>query len=235
MKKKRILVLATGGKTVELGGGSGFMEMAEFSRTNPPILDADIAAVASNYSNGGVWQKADKLKVPFVYFPAPFTAERYRRLVKETEADFVMCSGWTNLVQGLDPRRTINIHPAPLPGFGGPGMYGHHVHDAVIKAMEEDKINQSAVSMHFVVDRGPNKTAYDKGPVFFKMPVLIRQDDTAETLAKRVNEKERAWQSHILNLVVNGHIWLGGIAESWQVYADKKFTGEIPGFTGRYI
>jgi folate-dependent phosphoribosylglycinamide formyltransferase PurN len=82
-------------------------------------------------------------------------------------------------------------------------MYGHYVHEAVMAAYHRGEITQSAVSMHFV-----DETAYDHGPIIFQMPVLIRSDDDAETLAKRVNEKERAWQSHILNLVVHGYIYL---------------------------
>jgi folate-dependent phosphoribosylglycinamide formyltransferase PurN len=70
-------------------------------------------------------------------------------------------------------------------------------------AYHRGEIIQSAVTMHFV-----DETAYDHGPIIFQMPVLIRSDDDAESLAKRVNEKERAWQSHILNLVVHGHIYL---------------------------
>jgi phosphoribosylglycinamide formyltransferase-1 len=57
--------------------------------------------------------------------------------------------------------------------------------------------------MHFV-----DEAAYDHGPIIFQMPVLIRPDDDAESLAKRVNEKERAWQSYILNLVAHRHIYL---------------------------
>jgi phosphoribosylglycinamide formyltransferase-1 len=82
-------------------------------------------------------------------------------------------------------------------------MYGHHVHEAVMAAFHRGEIIQSAVSMHFV-----DEAAYDHGPIIFQMPVLIRPDDDAETLAKRVNEKERAWQSHILNLVVHRYIYL---------------------------
>ena len=114
-----------------------------------------------------------------------------------------MCSGWLKFVRGLDPARTVNIHPGPLPRFGGPGMFGHHVHEAVMAAYHRGEITQSAVTMHFVDD-----VAFDNGPIFFQMPVLIRPDDDAETLAKRVNEKERAWQSHVLNLVVHRHIYL---------------------------
>ena len=82
-------------------------------------------------------------------------------------------------------------------------MFGHHVHEAIMAAYHRGEITQSAVTMHFVDDIG-----YDNGPVIFQLPVLIRPDDDAETLARRVNEKERAWQSHILNLVVHRQICL---------------------------
>ena len=70
-------------------------------------------------------------------------------------------------------------------------------------AYRRGEVTQSAVTVHFVDD-----VAFDHGPIIFQMPVLIRPDDDAETLAQRVNEKERAWQSHILNLVVHRHIYL---------------------------
>jgi phosphoribosylglycinamide formyltransferase-1 len=82
-------------------------------------------------------------------------------------------------------------------------MYGHYVHEAVMAAYHRGEIIQSAVTMHFVDD-----VAYDNGPIIFQMPVLIRPDDDADSLTKRVNEKERAWQSYILNLVVHQHIYL---------------------------
>ena len=82
-------------------------------------------------------------------------------------------------------------------------MYGHYVHEAVMAAYHRGEITQSAVTMHFV-----DEAAYDHGPILFQMPVLIRPDDDAESLAKRVNEKERAWQSHILDLVVHRQIFL---------------------------
>ena len=196
----RILVFASGD---EKGGGSGFQELVEFSRTTPPVLDAKIVAVISNHPKGGVQRRADALHIPFEYWTGPYDARGYRALVEKYQADFVMCSGWLKFVRGLDPAKTVNIHPGPLPRFGGSGMYGHYVHEAVMAAFHRGEIIQSAVSMHFVDD-----VAYDNGPVIFQMPVLIRPDDDAETLAKRVNEKERAWQSYILNLVVHRNIYL---------------------------
>jgi phosphoribosylglycinamide formyltransferase-1 len=195
----RVLVFASGD---EKGGGSGFQELVEFSRTNPPVLDAQIIGVISNHPHGGVRRKADALRIPFEYWPGAYHAEGYRTFVEKYQADFVMCSGWLKFVRGLDPAKTVNIHPGPLPRFGGTGMYGHYVHEAVMAAYHRGEITQSAVTMHFV-----DETAYDHGPIIFQMPVLIRPGDDAESLAKRVNEKERAWQSHILNLVVHGHIY----------------------------
>ncbi|MDD5031829.1 MAG: formyltransferase family protein [Patescibacteria group bacterium] len=224
--RPKILVFASGTKN---GGGSGFQELEEFTRTIPPVLDAEIVGVVSNHAEGGVRQKAEKLRIPSYHWPGPFTTGNYGRYVEISGADYVMLSGWLKLVHGLNPTRTINIHPGPLPEFGGPGMYGHHVHEAVMRAYREGGITQSAVTMHFVDER------YDHGPIIFQLPVLIRPDDTPETLAGRVNEKERAWQSYILNLVVSGHIRLQDVSGDWQMTAEKKFTGEIPGFTGKYI
>lgn len=196
----KLLVFASGSKD---GGGSGFQEMVEFTRTDPPVLDANIVGVVSNHEFGGVRKKDDKLGVPFIYWKAGslYGAEGYQRLVEQFKADYVMLSGWLKLVCGLDPARTINIHPGPLPEFGGPGLYGHHVHEAVTKAYREGRIKQSAVTMHFVTEE------YDRGPIIHQFPVLIREDDTPETLAARVNEKERALQSIILNRVVHGYLY----------------------------
>jgi phosphoribosylglycinamide formyltransferase-1 len=196
----RVLVFASGD---EKGGGSGFQELVEFSRTHPPVLNAQIIGVISNHQNGGVHRRADALHIPFEYWSGPFDAKGYRSFVEKYQADFVMCSGWLKFVKGLNPSKTVNIHPGPLPRFGGTGMYGHYVHEAVMAAYRRGEITQSAVTMHFV-----DEAAYDHGPIIFQMPVLIRPDDDAESLSKRVNEKERAWQSYILNLVVHRYIYL---------------------------
>lgn len=197
--RPRVLVFASGSAE---GGGSGFQELVEFSRTTPPVLNAEIVGVVSNHEFGGVRKKADKLSIPFVFWKGGlYGAAGYQVLVEIFKADYVMCSGWLKLVRGLDPARTINIHPGPLPEFGGPGLYGHYVHEAVMKAYREGRIRQSAVTMHFVTEE------YDRGPIIHQFPVLIRSDDTPETLAARVNEKERAMQSIILNRVVHGYLY----------------------------
>lgn len=196
---KKIIVFASGSKD---GGGSGFQELVENSKTG--VLNAEIAAVISNYENGGVRHRADKLGVRFVYFHGPFTIEEYQKIVDQFNPDLISLSGWLKLTRGLDPAKTINIHPGPLPRFGGSGMYGHYVHGAVIEAYKKGEVIESAVTMHFVTEK------YDDGPVFFHYPVLVRKNDTAETLAERVNKVEHCWQSWITNLVLSGQIrWNG--------------------------
>ncbi len=213
--KKKIIIFASGTKD---GGGSGFENLVNASRNG--ILNAEILAVVSNHENGGVRQRADRLGVKFIYFPArkPVdgetgpefgTAENYRKIV--ADADLVCLSGWLKLVTGLDPQKTINIHPGPLPRFGGAGMYGHHVHEAVMEAYHNfrknsscEKITHSAVSMHFVTEK------YDEGPLFFSQSVPILPDDTADTLAARVLETEHKWQPIITEKVLTGEIsWDG--------------------------
>lgn len=199
VKKQRILVFASGTKN---GGGSGFEAMVMNTLGNRPVLDAEIVGVVSNHEYGGVRERAERLGIPFVFWDGPFDADGYRSLVNEFRADYVMLSGWLKRVTGLDPRRTLNIHPGSLPRFGGAGMYGIHVHRAALAAFQNGEITCSAVTMHFVTEE------YDRGPTFFESRVLIRADDTPETLAKRVNERERGCQSHVLNLVVQGRIRL---------------------------
>ena len=206
--RSRIVVLASG---TAKGGGSGFRELVEYSSTVPAVLDADIVGVASNHANGGVRKYADALGIKFIHLPTPVTAKAYQALVKYFNADYVMCSGWLFPVSGLDPARTLNIHPALLPRFGGQGMWGHHVHEAVMAAYDRCEIIQSGVTIHFVTDfeeqkAGGVKDPYDKGPIICYFPVKIRFEDTPESLAVHVNEVERFVQSRVLNLIVHGEI-----------------------------
>ena len=197
---KKLIIFASGSME---GGGSGAMELVENSHTG--ILKAKIVALVSNHPEGGVKKHAMNLGIPFEYFPGPFTAENYQNIVQKYQAEYISLSGWLKLVKGLDPKKTINIHPGPIPQFGGKGMYGHYVHEAVIKAFQEGKVKTSAVTMHFVTEE------YDKGPIFFQYPVLIRSTDDATSLGERVNKIEHSWQSFITNLVINEQISWDGI------------------------
>lgn len=207
----RLLVFASG--TPE-GGGSGFENLVSASRDGR--LSADIAGVVSNHERGGVRERADRLGIPFMFFKGPFEAEEYARIVEDARADFVALSGWLKLVKGLDPKSAINIHPGPLPEFGGPGLWGHFVHEAVIAAYREGRVTHSAVSLHFVTEH------FDEGPVFFARSVEIRPEDTAESLGARVNEAEHEWQPYATDLVVRGAVSWDGVNPSSLRGADVE-------------
>ncbi len=211
--KPRIIVFASGTAT---GGGSGFENLVEATRlrqgsgeaSKNGVLDAEIVAVVSNQEGGGVAQRARKLGVPFVYFPAPWDAEHYQKIVADSGAEWIALSGWLKKVSGLDPKKTFNIHPALLSQlggrFGGPGMYGHRVHEAVADAFERGEIKESGLSMHFVTDM------YDRGPVFFEHHVPLTLGMSADEIGAAVNAAEHEWQPKITNMVVHGDIrWDG--------------------------
>ncbi|TSC73670.1 MAG: phosphoribosylglycinamide formyltransferase 1 [Parcubacteria group bacterium Gr01-1014_44] len=213
MQKPKLIIFSSGTKT---GGGSGFENLVKAQKSG--ALLADIVAVVSNHENGGVREKADRLGVPFLLFQGPFEENDYQRIVQDSGAEWVALSGWLKLISGLDPARTFNIHPAPLPRFGGQGMYGRFVHEAVLEAFHRGEVTHSAVTMHFVTP------AYDEGPVFFRFPVEILADDTTETLGLRVNKVEHQWQPKITSMVVNGEIsWDGKNRESLRAPDNYKF------------
>ena len=213
IKKPKLIIFSSGTKT---GGGSGFENLVKAQKSG--ILNADIVAVVSNHEAGGVKEKAGRLGIPFILFEAPFDADGYQKILRDSGAEWVALSGWLKLVSGLDPAKTFNIHPGPLPKFGGKGMYGHHVHEAVMESFKRGEVTHSAVTMHFVTP------VYDEGPILFSFPVEILQSDTAETLGKRVLEVEHKWQPKITNMVVNGEIsWDGKDPKSLKVPEGYKF------------
>ncbi|MBI5470272.1 hypothetical protein HY968_03055 [Candidatus Kaiserbacteria bacterium] len=237
-KKPKLIVFASGSKD---GGGSGFENLVNAAKSG--VLDAEIVAVVSNHENGGVRARAEKLGVPFIYFPGPYDAAGYSSVLQKTApkngeaisgltpwpqsgfTGWVALSGWLKKVAGLDPKKTFNIHPALLSfdhgRFGGPGLYGHHVHDAVKAVLDAGELTESGVSMHFVTDE------YDRGPVFFEYSVPLQKGMTADEIAKAVNIVEHEWQPKITNMVVQGEIsWDGKDPKSLVVPVNYGYLPE---------
>lgn len=201
--KPKIIVFASG--TPE-GGGSGFENLVAHARLPGGDLDAEIVAVVSNHRAGGVASRAARLGIPFVHMSAPYDAESYRAIVRASGARWVALSGWLKFVRGLDPRHTFNIHPALLSfehgRFGGKGLYGHHVHEAVQEALARGEIAESGFTMHFTTEE------YDRGPIFCECRVPLERGMNADGIAKAVNAMEHRWQPFVTNLVVHEKIRL---------------------------
>ena len=212
----RSVVFASG---TETGGGSGAEKLVEGTRAKPQTLHTHIIAFVSNHGRGGVYERAKSLGVPFIYYsPKVHGKELYRRLYDLLGADFCLLSGWLLKTKSLPVKRTTNIHPGLLPRFGGKGMHGHHVHEAVIEAYRQGEVTHTGVAMHFVDDE------YDHGPKFFELLITIEPDDDPETLQKRVNVREHEYQTPTTDLVVTGQIRLTDdghvqVPESYQAEA----------------
>lgn len=207
----KLIVFASGTKD---GGGSGFENLVHARERGE--LDAEIVAVVSNHEHGGVRQRADRLGIPFIHFDPPrehshipkYVSMSYREIVEQSGAEWTALSGWLKRVEGLDPSKTFNIHPALLSfqsgRFGGPGLYGHRVHDAVKAALDAGEITESGFTMHFTT------AEYDRGPIFFERRVPLTPEMSADDIAKAVNSEEHRWQPKITNLVVHREIrWDG--------------------------
>jgi folate-dependent phosphoribosylglycinamide formyltransferase PurN len=118
-----------------------------------------------------------------------------------------MMSGWLKVGAGYIPKKTINIHPGPTwvntqggQSFAGAGMYGHYVHEAILSAYVRGDISHTEVTIHAVTDLP------DGGAPIARIPVLLCPDDTAETIAQRVNKEEHAWQPLVMEAWLNGKI-----------------------------
>ena len=118
--------------------------------------------------------------------------------LKAHKIDYIALAGYLKLlppaVVAAYQRRIVNIHPALLPKYGGKGMYGHYVHEAVIAAGDKE----SGVTIH-VVDE-----IYDNGQILEQAKVPVLPDDTPETLAARVLEQEHKLYPRALNKLIKG-------------------------------
>jgi phosphoribosylglycinamide formyltransferase-1 len=175
-------------------------------------LPIDIRLVASSSAKASGLQHAEAAGIPTLVvnrsdFPAgPDGDQPYGDAIfaacRKAGADCVAMAGFLKLAPVPDDfaGRVVNIHPALIPAFCGPGMYGHHVHQAVLDA----GVKVTGCTVHFVDNQ------YDHGPIIWQQPVPVFADDTADTLAARVFEAEKEAYPHVLKLLAAGRVKLDG-------------------------
>jgi len=166
--KKRIAIFAS-------GSGSNAQKIMEHFRYSDL---AEVALVASNNPEAYVLQRADNFEVPSHVFDrhAFYASDEVVDLLKSLQIDLVALAGFLwlvpqNLLRAF-PGRVVNIHPALLPKFGGKGMYGDRVHQAVLEAGEKEH----GISIHLVNEH------FDEGEVIHQAKFKVGPDDTLETL-----------------------------------------------------
>ena len=172
------------------GSGSNAERIVEYFRDHPQIA---VRLILCNNPQAGVIARAERLGVPLVLFNREeFRSGRVLELLRENGVDWVILAGFLWLVPpGLVaafPNRILNLHPALLPKFGGKGMYGHFVHEAVVAAGERE----SGITIHRVNEH------YDEGAVVFQARFPVEPTDTPADVARKGQALEHEWFPKII-------------------------------------
>lgn len=193
MRRLRVVVLVS-------GSGRTLQNFIDLSRAGE--LPIDVALVIGSKPDLLGLKRAIAADIPIAVVErkafdslATFSATIFR-LADGASADLVLLAGWLHLltIPTLYEGRVLNIHPALLPKFGGKGMWGHHVHEAVIAAGE----TESGCTVHLV------NNEYDAGPVLLQRRCPVLPTDTADTLAARVFEEEKLAYPEVIRSMASG-------------------------------
>lgn len=190
------------------GGGSNFG--AILKAIDAGTLNAELVLLITDRSDIGAIDKADERDIPVaVLRPRDFAdddafAEAMLNVLTANRATFIALAGYlkkipTSVVAAYK-HRILNIHPALLPSFGGKGMYGSRIHEAVL----ELGCRVTGVTVHLV------DSDYDTGPIVLQEPVAVRQDDTPKSLAARVLQFEHRLYPEALQLFAEGKVTVDG-------------------------
>jgi phosphoribosylglycinamide formyltransferase-1 len=175
-RMKKIAIFAS-------GSGTNMERIASFFAENPNV---EVSLVVCNNPMAGVIQRAERLGIPVEMIDRKsfYDTDSLTQKLKYLKIDLVVLAGFLWLVPNhllkAFPDRIINIHPALLPSYGGKGMYGEKVHQAVIAAKERF----SGITIHYVNEQ------YDEGAVIFQEKIELVADETPESLASRIHELE---------------------------------------------
>ncbi len=177
------------------GSGSNAQNIAEYFSQHPSLT---IDSIYANKEEAFVLQRAAKLAIPAFYFPNSDFREGTVLLQKlrKRDVDIIVLAGFLLKIPPIlleaFPNRIINIHPALLPKYGGKGMFGAHVHEAVKAANE----SETGITIHLVNEH------YDEGQILFQAQCAIEADDQVEQIAEKVHALEYAHFPHVIETFV---------------------------------
>lgn len=165
------------------GSGTNAENLIRYFQNKPQIR---VSCVCTNRPDAFVIERASRLNIPVCVFDKTdfYATDKVISYLAEKNTDWIILAGFLwlvpeNLIQAY-PNRIINIHPALLPAYGGKGMYGHHVHQAVLANAELE----SGITIHLV------DSEYDRGKILFQAACPVLPNDTPDTLAERIHSLE---------------------------------------------
>lgn len=177
------------------GSGTNAENIARYFSNSETV---NIAVVLSNNRHVGVHARVNNLGIPSFVFSREAFVEGTTVLAKlaEYNTDLIVLAGFMNkiseaLLQAY-PGKIINIHPALLPKHGGKGMYGMHVHEAVVAAGE----TESGITIHYINEN------YDEGDIIFQAKCQVLPTDTPEEVATKVHALEYAHYPQVIESVL---------------------------------
>ncbi len=187
---KRIVIFAS-------GSGSNAENIIQYFLDKKNI---NVVHVVTNNKNAKVINRCKRLKINYLIINKRDlrTSKTFLNFLKK-ETDYIVLAGFLlkipeNIITDF-PNKIVNIHPALLPKYGGKGMYGKHIHDAVIKNKEKE----TGITIHFVNEN------YDEGAIIFQKKTKISKSDNANDVAKKISKLEMANFPKVIEALILKH------------------------------
>lgn len=185
---KRIVFFAS-------GNGTNVQQITEYFANNQQV---EISYLFCNNVDAYVLERAKNLHIPSMIINKQsfYESDMVLEKINQIHPDLIVLAGFLWLVPAsliaAYPHKIINIHPALLPKFGGKGMYGHHVHEAVVAAKEQ----QTGITIHYVNEH------YDKGDTIFQTTCPVLPTDTADDVAAKIHLLEKEYFPKVIDKIL---------------------------------
>lgn len=186
-------------KMAVFASGTGSNAQKIIDHFSYDVRNASVALIVCNKLGAGVLDIAAEENIPSLIIEKErfFRGDAYLPELKQYGIDFIVLAGFLwKIPQALIDaylRRIINIHPALLPRYGGKGMYGNFVHEAVVSS----KDTESGITIHYVDEH------YDNGDIIFQAKCTVSKDDDAASLSKKIHALEHQYYPIVIEQLVN--------------------------------
>ena len=182
------------------GNGTNLQAIIDHYLNNP---DIKISLVISNKKDAYALKRANLANIPTIVISKkdfPNQSDEILKQVKANNIDLIVLAGYLSILFGSIineyKNKIINIHPSLIPAFCGPGMYGHHVHEAVIKS----GVRYSGCTVHFV------NGGVDSGPIILQQAVDVFYTDTPDSIAAKILVYEHKLLVKAIDLIANNKV-----------------------------
>ena len=155
---------------------------------------ANVVSIFTNNASAKVIERAKNHQIPTeIFSKSELLESNLLQKIQEIDPDMIVLAGFLlkfpdHIIEKY-PNKIINIHPALLPNYGGKGMYGMHIHRAIVNNKEKE----TGISIHYVNEH------YDEGGIIFQKNVALTDDDTPETVAEKIHELEQKYFPEIIS------------------------------------